>query len=164
MNGIGIKNNSSGFAIAKIRPSQIIENIIVFGKNKVNYYPIMEERGKPRDKGGYSVSENYNIIPSKSKEKNNLYYPKCLLNYSNASQKGKVHPTQKPVDLLEYLIKTYTNEGDTVLDFTMGSGSTGVACVKTNRKFIGIELDEGYFKIAEERIHKAIQDKEPQTN
>ena len=65
---------------------------------------------------------------------------------------------------MEYLIKTYTNEGDTVLDFTMGSGTTGVACVNTNRKFIGIELDENYFKIAEERIHKAIQDKESQIN
>ena len=75
-----------------------------------------------------------------------------------------MHPTQKPVDLLEYLIKTYTNEGDTILDFTMGSGSTGVACINTGRKFIGIELDEKYFEIAEERIHKAIQDKESQTN
>ena len=63
---------------------------------------------------------------------------------------------------MEYLIKTYTNENETVLDFTMGSGTTGVACVNTSRKFIGIELDEGYFKIAEDRIHKAIQDKESQ--
>ena len=68
------------------------------------------------------------------------------------------HPTQKPVDLLEYLIRTYTNEGETVLDFTMGSGSTGVACVNTNRNFIGIELDEWYFNIAKERIEKAEQD------
>ena len=68
---------------------------------------------------------------------------------------GLLHPTQKPVDLLEYLIKTYTNEGETVLDFTMGSGSTGVACVNTNRHFIGIELDEGYFNIAKKRIEEA---------
>ena len=65
------------------------------------------------------------------------------------------HPTQKPVDLLEYLIRTYTNEGETVLDFTMGSGSTGVACVNTGRNFIGIELDEQYFRVAQERIEKA---------
>ena len=66
---------------------------------------------------------------------------------------NRLHPTQKPVDLLEYLIKTYTNEGEIVLDFTMGSGSTGVACLNTNRKFIGIELDEKYFEIAKERIN-----------
>ena len=68
------------------------------------------------------------------------------------------HPTQKPVDLLEYLIKTYTNEGETVLDFTAGSGSTGVACMNTNRNFIGIELDEGYFEIAKKRIEEAVND------
>ena len=67
-------------------------------------------------------------------------------------RKGALHPTQKPIALLEYLIRTYTNEGETVLDFPMGSGSTGVACVNTNRNFIGIELDENYFKIAKERI------------
>ena len=144
------KNNSAGFATVKIRPFQVCEDILIFGENKVNYYPIMEERGKPRIKGGYTVSENYNIIPSKNK--NNLYYPKNLLTFSNASQKGKVHPTQKPVPLLEYLIKTYTKEGDLVLDFTMGSGSTGVACLNTGRDFIGIELDEKYFNIAKNRL------------
>jgi len=67
-------------------------------------------------------------------------------------RKGRLHPTQKPVELMEYLIKTYTNENETVLDFTMGSGSTGVACVNTNRKFIGIEQDDKYFEIAKNRI------------
>ena len=148
------KNNSAGFATAKIRPFQICEDILVFGRNRVNYYPIMEERGKPRNKGGYTISENYNIVPTKTKTKNNLYYPKNLLHFSNANQKGKVHPTQKPVLLLEYLIKTYTNENELVLDFTMGSGSTGVACANTNRKFIGIELDENYFDIATSRIEE----------
>ena len=93
------KNNSAGFVTAKIRPFSIIENILVFSNNKANYYPQMETRGKPRNKGGYSKSDNYNIIPSKSKS--NEYYPKNLINISNASQKGKVHPTQKPVALLE---------------------------------------------------------------
>ena len=130
-------------------------NILVFGKNKVNYYPIMEERGKPRNKGGYSKSDNYDITPTKTKEMSNLYYPKNLLNFSNSIQKGKFHPTQKPVALLEYLIKTYTNENETVLDNCMGSGSTGVACVNTNRNFIGIEKEEKYFNIAKERIKKA---------
>ena len=81
--------------------------------------------------------------------------PISILEFSNASQKGKVHPTQKPVALLEYLIKTYTNENETVLDNCMGSGSTGVACINTNRNFIGIELDEKYFNIAKERIENA---------
>ena len=144
------KNNSAGFATVKIRPFQVCEDILIFGENKVDYYPIMEERGKPRIKGGYTTSENYNIVPSKNKD--NLYYPKNLLTFSNASQKGKVHPTQKPVPLLEYLIKTYTNKGDLVLDFTMGSGSTGVACLNTGRDFIGIELDEKYFNIAKDRL------------
>lgn len=72
-------------------------------------------------------------------------------------KKNKFHSSQKPIDLLEYLIRTYTNEGETVLDFTMGSGSTGVACVNTNRNFIGIELDENYFNIAKERIDKSTE-------
>ena len=78
-----------------------------------------------------------------------------MIKFSNANHRNKVHPTQKPVDLLEYFIKTYTDEGMTVLDNTMGSGSTGVACVNTNRNFIGMELDADYFKIAKERIEKA---------
>ena len=84
------------------------------------------------------------------------YYPVNIISFPNCSNKhNNVHPTQKPVDLLEYLIRTYTHEGETVLDFTMGSGSTGVACVNTYRRFIGIELDEGYFEIAQMRIAEA---------
>lgn len=89
------------------------------------------------------------------KDNNGTRYPTSVLRFNRA--KG-LHPTQKPVALLEYLIKTYTNEGETVLDFTMGSGSTGVACVNTNRHFIGIELDEGYFNIAKKRIEEAVND------
>ena len=143
------KNNSAGFATAKLRPFAICEDILVFGINKVNYYPIMT-KGKLRKKGGYSSSDNYGITPTQTI--NDEYYPKNLLDFSNASQVGKVHPTQKPVTLMEYLIKTYTNEGEVVLDFTMGSGTTGVACVNTNRKFIGIELDDNYYDIATKRI------------
>jgi site-specific DNA-methyltransferase (adenine-specific) len=149
------KNNSAGFATVKIRPFAICEDILVFGLNKVNYYPQMETRGKDRCKGGYSTSENYKIPPSKNK--NNTYYPKNLINISNASNKGKVHPTQKPVALMEYLIKTYTHEGETVLDFTMGSGTTGLACLNTNRSFIGIEKEEKYFNIAVERINNNVK-------
>lgn len=148
------KNNSAGFATAKVRPFAICEDVLVFSKNgeKVNYYPQMTT-GKMRIKGGYSKSDNYGITPtSKLCDK---YYPKNLLNFSNASQKGKVHPTQKPVALMEYLIKTYTNEGETVLDFTYGSCTTGVACKNLNRKFIGIELDDHYFEIGKNRIMSA---------
>lgn len=150
------KNNSAGFATVKLRPFAVCEDILVFGKNKVNYYPIMEVRGSPRCKDGYSTSENYGITPSKSKSKSNEYYPKNLLNIGNASQVGKQHPTQKPTALLEYLIKTYTVEGETVLDNCMGSGSTGVACLNTNRNFIGIEMDEVYFDITKKRIDNVI--------
>jgi len=79
-------------------------------------------------------------------------YPTDVIKFSNANNRIKLHPTEKPIDLLEYLIKTYTNEGDTVLDFCMGSGSTGIACLNTNRNFIGIELDDHYFEVAKERI------------
>jgi len=144
------KNNSAGFATAKIRPFAICEDIIVFGNGKVNYYPQMEERGDPRTKGGYSKSENYGLAPSKSKS--NVYYPKNLINISNASQVDKVHPTQKPVALFEYLIKTYTNEGDLVLDNCIGSGTTAIACINTNRHFIGIEKEQKYVDIANKRI------------
>ncbi len=143
------KNNSAGFATAKIRPFAICEDILVFGKSKVNYYPEMT-KGKMRKKGGYSSSDNYKLKPTV--KMSDEYYPKNLINISNASQKGKHHPTQKPIELMEYLIKTYTNEGETVLDFTMGSGSTGVAAKNLERNFIGIELDEAYFNIAKDRI------------
>lgn len=87
-------------------------------------------------------------------------FPKSILKFSNANHKDKFHPTQKPVPLLEYLIKTYTKENEWVLDFTMGSGSTGVACKLTNRNFIGIELDEKYFDIAKQRIENGfVQEK-----
>ena len=148
------KNNSAGFATAKIRPFAICEDVLVFGINKVNYYPIMT-KGKLRKKGGYSGSDNYGLTPTITT--NDEYYPKNLLDFSNASQVGKVHPTQKPVALMEYLIKTYTNEDEVVLDFTAGSFSTGVACVNLNRKFVGIELDKDYFNIGINRIAERIR-------
>ena len=86
---------------------------------------------------------------------NNEYYPTSIIEISNANRKEKLHPTQKPTELFEWLIKTYTNEGETVLDNCMGSGTTAVACINTNRNYIGFELSEEYCKIAEERIRKA---------
>lgn len=146
--------------LSKIQPIKITENISVFGKNKVNYYPIMTERDKPKSRGKNTgkKSETTNNVWVENKTYTHLY-PKNIIEFSNASQKGKLHPTQKPIALLEYLIKTYTNEGETVLDFTMGSGSTGVACINTNRKFIGIELDEKYFEIARNRIQDIVSNK-----
>lgn len=144
------KTKGGNFALAKKQPMKSHEMIHVFYAKQCNYYPIMEQRGKPRKKGGGKASDNFGIIPTESF--NNLYYPKTILQYSTGSRKDHFHPTQKPVALLEYLIKTYTQENEMVLDFTMGSGSTGVAAKNLNRSFIGIELDENYFKIAKERI------------
>ena len=105
--------------------------------------------GRPRMKGGKVRGGVANGSLPPKYYFSDEYYPVSVLDIK--TERG-YHPTQKPVALLEYLIKTYTNEGETVLDFTMGSGSTGVACMNTNRNFIGIELDEKYFEIAKERI------------
>lgn len=149
------KNNSAGFATVNYRPFMVTEDICVFSKNGHAYYPQIETRGKPRLKGGYSKSECYGLTPSKSKSKSNTYYPKNLLQqFGNAKQSGKVHPTQKPVALLEYLIRTYTNEGETVLDNCFGSCTTGIACLNTGRNFVGIEKEPEYFKIGQERIRQ----------
>ena len=140
------KSNVMGFLNAKKRPLKETENISVF--NSKVYYPQgleINEKGENRRGKQTETLGKYEPI-NKSEYKN---YPRTILQFK--SERG-CHPTQKPVPLLEYLIRTYTNEGETVLDFTMGSGSTGVACVNTNRNFIGIELDENYFKIAKERI------------
>lgn len=156
------KKSKQGFLNAKKRPLKQHELISVFSNGTPVYYPQMIVKGKPRQKGapskrvgdGDNVYGKFEYIPQ---EKNNTYYPSTILEFSNASHINIQHPTQKPVDLLEYLIKTYTIEGDVVLDNCMGSGSTGVACINTNRKFIGIELDKEYFEIAEKRINETIK-------
>ena len=133
----------------KHQPYKVHEIISVF--NKHNYYPIMESQkertGKTYSKGEANGIANYGDSRI-YKEK----YPKSIIESSNANQNGKVHPTQKPVALFEYLINTYTNEGETVLDNCMGSGTTAIACINTNRNYIGFELDTGYFNLANERI------------
>ena len=139
--------------LAKRQPLKIHENIMVF--NSRVYYPQMTQ-GRLRKKMGLYESEITGGDSYASETFNSEYYPQSIQDFSAANMRtGRLHPTQKPVALLEYLIRTYTNEGETVLDFTMGSGSTGVACVNTGRKFIGIELDEHYFGIAQERISNA---------
>ena len=151
------KKKPGGIGFAKYQPLRVTEDVTVFSDGSNNYYPIMVDRDAIKKSRNYKRSEMNNASLA-SQCTDTIYtkkYPKNLLEFSNANQRGKVHPTQKPVALMEYLIKTYTNEGDTVLDFTMGSGSTGVAAVNTGRRFIGIELDDGYFKIAQDRIEQA---------
>jgi len=152
------KRGASGLH-AKIKPMQLTELISVF--NKHNYYPQMT-KGKMRNKRSYAKGGGvYGDAKSKENDNyNDLYYPKNIIEISNAGQKGKQHPTQKPIKLMEYLIKTYTKETETILDFTMGSGSTMVACVSTNRNGIGIEMDENYFNIAKKRVEEKKEEKE----
>ena len=147
------KKQGTGFLNSKKYPLKNIETISVFCKKPHKYNPQMRV-GKPYTikKGGgtsiYNKDSKLNIVT----ENNGVRYPLTLIEFNR--DKNKVHPTQKPVALLEYLIKTYTNENDTVLDFTMGSGSTGVAAKNLNREFIGIELDKTYFDMAQTRINE----------
>ena len=151
------KERGVGFQIAKYRPMMETEDIMVFcNKNKSPIYnPQMIPLDKPRiekfasSKSGSSPLANIN----KGEKLVTHRYPKNII---EVKRERGFHPTQKPVALMEYLIKTYTNEGETVLDFTMGSGTTGVACKNLNRSFIGIELDPRFFKIAEKRINENI--------
>lgn len=155
------KVTARGHLVAKKRPMQQVEIVSVFGGS--TYYPQMIDR--PFDKIEKRKTTEYaktSIMGENQKSnapKNVVYdkwYPKNILTFSNATSSiTKYHPTQKPVELLEYLIKTYTLEGETVLDFTMGSGSTGVAAKNLNRNFIGIEKDDKYFEVAQRRLADA---------
>ena len=154
------KHKGTNIFAVKREPLKIHESVLVFGGNKYNPQMTIGESYKPR--GSHNVGKKEGLIiankpvgyakdfdPSKR-------YPISIQKFSNHNQKeNSFHPTQKPVALFEYLIKTYTNEGETVLDNCMGSGSTGVACINTNRNFIGIELDNTYFEIAKKRIEEA---------
>ena len=157
------KIRPTGHLNSKFAPMKQHENILVFTKasacfvkdvSKASpYYPqdlIPCHKVNKRSKGSGNYDENNNISENIAKFEN---YPKSILNF--ATEVG-LHPTQKPVALLEYLIKTYTNEGETVLDFTAGSFSTGVACINTNRKFLGIEMDENYFNIGVNRMSETV--------
>lgn len=160
---------ASNFASAKFQPMKHIEEICVFTKNgkTPKYNPIMQERAKSgtnRINAGFKYnSETLNETMGNIKRNNteqeynpNLKFPENIQTFNNREKGARgLHPTQKPLSLMEYLVKTHSNEGDLILDFTMGSGTTGVACLNTNRNFIGIELDEKYFNIAKERIENA---------
>ena len=153
------KNVPTGMNQAKYRPMRYHEEIIIFNTTpQSTYNPILKERigvGKACYNYNHYCGKNNHMEMEKIKKKYNpdFVQPSSVLNFNVVpNRKGKLHPTQKPVELMEYLIKTYTNEGDVVLDFAMGSGTTGVACKNLNRNFIGIELDTNYFNIAKERI------------
>ena len=160
-----IKESPTGFQLVKTQPMRKYEDIMIFSKGTIangskrnmKYYPqnlieinkIKKVKKKPEYLGTRSKQEGKTYVAKYTN------YPINLLHFRR--DKNKFHPTQKPVGLLEYLIKTYTNENDIVLDNCMGSGSTGVACVNTNRKFIGIEKNEKYFEIAKQRIEEVCQ-------
>jgi site-specific DNA-methyltransferase (adenine-specific) len=154
------KERLTNIAQVKKRAGKTVEEVCVFYSNQPTYSPIMTKHtgakrsnkvkdgklGKLTDNGTKKVKEY---------KDNGLRYPTQILKFKRDVLKCNLHPTQKPVALMEYLIRTYTNEGETVLDFAMGSGTTGVAAKNLNRDFIGIELDESYYNIAKERIESA---------
>ena len=161
------KTKACNFMHAKNMPLKLHEDICVFsngiiahsGKKKMPYFPqgVIEVNKVWKRPRLYDSEHNLKRPSHKTTRmitKEN--FPSDILRFNSVH--NPPHPTQKPIDLLEYLIRTYTNEGETVLDFTMGSGSTGVACVNANRRFIGIELDDGYFEIAKKRIEEAVND------
>ena len=149
------KTNVVGYLNSKKMPMREHELLIVFYK-KLPTYNIKENHSvksihrKPQPED--------NSIYGKNQRKNHTFYepplPRSIIKMDN-NKKKRFHPTEKSQDILSWIIKYYTNEGDTILDPTMGSGSTGIACVSLNRKFIGIELDEDYYKVAKERIHES---------
>ena len=145
------KPQGTNFLNAKVHPLKNHETISVFSKKRAVYNPQMT-MGKPYKAKTGGSSEIYGKSILSRTDNKGTRYPLSVQEFNAVGSNKRLHPTQKPVELLEYLIKTYTNEGETVLDNCMGSGSTGVACVNTNRNFIGIELEEKYFNIAKERI------------
>lgn len=149
---VWIKNNATGHLNAKRKPMSIFEDVVVFSSGSPVYHPQglipfnkKVRRGHNGSNYGFSGKENFQEFTN---------YPLDVICFDLDT--NKLHPTQKPIALCEYLIKTYTNEGDTVLDNCMGSGTTGIACKNLNRNFIGIELDHEYFKVAERRINESL--------
>jgi site-specific DNA-methyltransferase (adenine-specific) len=159
------KRFAANYVQAKRQPLKDHEDVIVFGNNgkQPKYFPQMLDRDIPIKKGGNKPSKAIPIRQTETAkefgEKSKSYdkkHPTTVTSLEFSSREGRgLHPTQKPVALMEYLIRTYTNAGETVLDFTMGSGTTGVACAQIGRSFIGIEMDAGYFDIACKRISAA---------
>ena len=161
------KTQPSGFLNAKKMPLRTHEDICVFYKSLPTYNPQKttghkRKVSKAAHKRNCKETTNYGVYGLASYDSTERY-PKSIMTFAKDTQKEALHPTQKPIALLEWLIKTYTNKGETILDNCMGSGSTGVACINTNRNFIGYELDEKYFNIAKERLEKAYEGKATST-
>ena len=155
-----VKSRPTGHLNAKRMALKNIEDVIIFYRKQPTYNPQFT-KGKPNNikegvaRASKATNNIYGDFKNSVQIKTEKKYPKQNLYFNQNDPRKILHPTQKPVELMEYLIKTYTNANETVLDFTMGSGSTGVACVNTFRKFIGIEMDDNYFNIAEKRIEEA---------
>lgn len=148
------KIKGTGFLNAKKQPMRNHEVISVFYRRQCTYNPQMtygHER-KKTFRSRHLHTEVYGKTDKDYSYDSDKRYPRSIQKFNTDTQNSSLHPTQKPVALLEYLIRTYTNEGQTVLDNAMGSGSTGVACIRTNRRFVGIELDQGYYDIARNRL------------
>ena len=155
------KKFSGNFTLAKYQPMKIHEDICVFSKKTATYIPQMTQRSKPIMNGGNKcASESARFSRDSRKEGfQKTYtekYPESILKYSSRAEKRGLHPTQKPVALFEYLINTYTNPGELVLDNCIGSGTTAVASINTRRNFIGFELDQHYYQIANTRINQVL--------
>ena len=153
------KHKGTNFNTVKRYPMKVHESIVLFSSGKFTYNPQMTD-GKPyKKRGEHNVNKNGGMFENKkvgyAKDfDSSKRYPKSIQFFANHNQKeNSLHPTQKPIALFEYLLKTYSNEGMTIFDPCMGSGTTGIACKNLNRNFIGIEKDEQYFKIAEQRIN-----------
>lgn len=143
------KGNATGFLNAKKQPLRAHENIEVFYRRQPTYNPQMTEGHERKTSKRKGVnSECYGKALTLTEYDSTKRYPRDVQFFSSDKQKGNFHPTQKPVSLMRYLIETYSNAGETVLDFTMGSGTTGVACMDTNRNFIGIEKDKEIYRVA----------------
>ena len=160
------KTQATGHLNALKQPLRSNENISVFYKKQCNYNPQKTKDHKPMNSGvrKLSVQNKTNVYGKATKELpfggDTDRFPRTNIIFSSDKQTSYFHPTQKPVSLIEYLIKTYTNKNETVLDFTMGSGTTGVACKNLNRNFIGIEMDDKYFEVAKNRIENHVVVKE----
>ena len=161
------KNIPSNFLNAKKQPLRRVEIVSVFYKKQCKYLPVLIDKKKENIRDNkINIKVKHSGLVGKHKENikrnqfrdipTNKRYPDNVIDIKAIKNQNKQHPTQKPIALMEYLIKTYTNESETVLDFTMGSGSTGVACKQTNRNFIGIEQDDKYFEIAQQRINSIL--------
>lgn len=153
------KSKATGYLNAKKQPMRAHEDIVVFYDKQCTYNPQMIQ-GEPYNKGkavrdtmAYGKQTKAVLV----KNDTGLRYPRSVQYFVTAESEGKLHPTQKPAALFEWLVKTYTNEGDTVLDPCFGSGTTAIACLRNNRKFIGFEMDENYYNIAKKRIEEELK-------